>query len=293
MASTYHDTKSTQQTQMADLTLKDLEAQPSIRVEPGHGYHLQLFGKSEFSPEDVYRVLIDPRIGTWRSIVSCPHRCVEEESDGKRRIRVSHRAVAKFLFLTVHFDTHLLVWEDDAARTIRFQHANSNGFMAKFEGSWHVHPFTQTALTQALATHSSTAASRGAPGVAAPPASEAGAAGQAGWGGGGGLPQWRPPSWLSASALMEAVQSHLQPSPPPLAPQQSLVTLEQHIVPKAPTPPGIKHLVQGLCAQQLRDMMTDLEAELCQPRQRQQPALSTCSACTTEAARPLPEQLPA
>ncbi|GFH31756.1 uncharacterized protein HaLaN_30862, partial [Haematococcus lacustris] len=120
---------------MAELTLKDLEAQPLIRVEPGHGYHLQLFGKSEFSPEDVYRVLIDPRIGTWR-------------------------AVAKFLFLTVHFDTHLVVWEDDAARTIRFQHANSNGFMAKFEGSWHVHPFTQTALTQALATHSSTAASR-------------------------------------------------------------------------------------------------------------------------------------
>ncbi|KAJ9520570.1 hypothetical protein QJQ45_007428 [Haematococcus lacustris] len=193
-ASTNHDTKSTQQTQMAELTLKELEAQPSIRVEPGHGYHLQLFGKSEFSPENVYRVLIDPRIGTWR-------------------------AVAKFLFLTVHFDTHLLVWEDDVARTIRFQHANSNGFMAKFEGSWHVHPFTQTALTQALATHSSTAASRGAPG-------------------------------------------HLQPSPPPLAPQQSLVTLEQHIVPKAPTPPGIKHLVQGLCAQQLRDMMTDLEAEL-------------------------------
>ncbi|GFH30641.1 hypothetical protein HaLaN_29528 [Haematococcus lacustris] len=93
MASTNHDTKSTQQTQMAELTLKELEAQPSIRVEPGHGYHLQLFGKSEFSPEDVYKVLIDPRIGTWRCAhhtAASPVCCVMTSPMGAKGSEVSH-----------------------------------------------------------------------------------------------------------------------------------------------------------------------------------------------------------
>ncbi len=47
------------------------------------------------------------------------------------------------------FETHLLVWEDDRHRTIRFQVAKE-GFMKRFEGSWHVRPFTQRSLDQAL-----------------------------------------------------------------------------------------------------------------------------------------------
>jgi hypothetical protein len=38
------------------------------------------------------------------------------------------------------------VWEDDIARTIRFTNARSDGFMSKFDGTWHVQPFTQQTL---------------------------------------------------------------------------------------------------------------------------------------------------
>ena len=40
----------------------------------------------------------------------------------------------------------LFVWEDDVARTIRFTNARSDGFMSKFDGTWHVQPFTQQTL---------------------------------------------------------------------------------------------------------------------------------------------------
>jgi hypothetical protein len=40
----------------------------------------------------------------------------------------------------------LYVWEDDIARTIRFTNARSDGFMSKFDGTWHVQPFTQQTL---------------------------------------------------------------------------------------------------------------------------------------------------
>jgi len=38
--------------------------------------------------------------------------------------------VARFLFLNITFETKLLVWEDDKARTIRFMNAQE-GFMKK------------------------------------------------------------------------------------------------------------------------------------------------------------------
>lgn len=40
----------------------------------------------------------------------------------------------------------LFVWEDDVARTIKFTNARSDGFMSKFDGTWHVQPFTQQTL---------------------------------------------------------------------------------------------------------------------------------------------------
>lgn len=40
----------------------------------------------------------------------------------------------------------LYVWEDDVARTIRFTNARSDGFMSKFDGTWHVQPFNQQTL---------------------------------------------------------------------------------------------------------------------------------------------------
>jgi hypothetical protein len=40
----------------------------------------------------------------------------------------------------------LFIWEDDVARTIKFTNARSDGFMSKFDGTWHVQPFTQQTL---------------------------------------------------------------------------------------------------------------------------------------------------
>jgi hypothetical protein len=40
----------------------------------------------------------------------------------------------------------LFVWEDDVERSIRFTNARSDGFMAKFDGTWRVQPFTQATL---------------------------------------------------------------------------------------------------------------------------------------------------
>jgi hypothetical protein len=38
------------------------------------------------------------------------------------------------------------VWEDDVSRTIRFTNSRNDGFMSKFDGTWHVQPFTQETL---------------------------------------------------------------------------------------------------------------------------------------------------
>eukprot|EP00983_Pelagomonas_calceolata_P105663 1159149-Pelagomonas_calceolata.AAC.1 len=43
---------------------------------------------------------------------------------------IGTRAVARFLFLSFTFQTNLLVWEDDKARTIKFKNAQE-GFMKK------------------------------------------------------------------------------------------------------------------------------------------------------------------
>lgn len=71
---------------------------------------------------------------------------LEDDGAGRRKLLVVHRALTRFLWLSVTFDTQLYVWEDDAARTIRFTNARSDGFMRRFEGTWHVQPFTQSTL---------------------------------------------------------------------------------------------------------------------------------------------------
>ena len=78
---------------------------------------------------------------------ACTHRKVLEENKdkGTRKLEVAHRAVAKFLFISVTFETHLFVWEDDIHRKIRFCNAKE-GFMKKFEGGWHIQPFSEKTL---------------------------------------------------------------------------------------------------------------------------------------------------
>jgi len=65
-----------------------------------------------------------------------------------------------------HPFAELYVWEDDVERTIRFTNARSDGFMSKFDGTWHVHPFTQHTLdtiykTPPASSHSQAPQSKG------------------------------------------------------------------------------------------------------------------------------------
>ena len=60
---------------------------------------------------------------------------------------VVHRALTNVICpATPPPPPELYVWEDDIARTIRFTNARSDGFMSKFDGTWHVQPFTQQTL---------------------------------------------------------------------------------------------------------------------------------------------------
>jgi hypothetical protein len=47
----------------------------------------------------------------------------EDRVKGTRKIEVAHKAVARFLFISVTFETRLHVWEDDLNRKIRFCNA--------------------------------------------------------------------------------------------------------------------------------------------------------------------------
>jgi hypothetical protein len=67
---------------------------------------------------------------------------------------LGHRALTKFLWLSVTFDTQLYVWEDSVNRTIKFCNARNDGFMKKFEGSWTVQPFSSTTIGQAFGLQS-------------------------------------------------------------------------------------------------------------------------------------------
>ena len=56
---------------------------------------------------------------------ACTFRKLLEEDKGKgtRKIEVGHRAIARFLFINVTFETRLHVWEDDLNRKIQFCNA--------------------------------------------------------------------------------------------------------------------------------------------------------------------------
>ena len=64
----------------------------------------------------------------------------------------------------------------------------------------------------------------------------------------------------TAALLLLVAPAGLAPNSP--ANTCSWVSLEQALLPKAPAPYGVKHLIKGLCAKQLRDMMDDLNTEL-------------------------------
>ncbi|KXZ42655.1 hypothetical protein GPECTOR_127g533 [Gonium pectorale] len=114
---------------------------------------------------------------------------------------------------------------------IKFQMARP-GMMQKFDGCWRIAPFTQETLDgiyhpERLQEHHH----HHHHGLHLGP--------------------------LSASGLFGFLHPHKQPEA-----TESLVTLEQCILPRGHTPPGVKGLVRGLCAHQIRTMMEDLRKEL-------------------------------
>ncbi|KAG2501807.1 hypothetical protein HYH03_000307 [Edaphochlamys debaryana] len=200
-----------------------------ITVTEGNGflYNLQLRAKVDSSPDAIYDILTDPDTNSvFRSIKECTYRKVLEEDKkaGTRKLEVWHKAIARFLFISVTFETRLYVWEDDRARVIRFTTAKP-GMMQKFDGCWRVKPFTQETLDSIYHPERMAKHKQQAHGPFGP----------------GGL----------LGFMHRPVQA-----------DESLVTLEQSILPRGPTPMGIKGLVRGLCAHQLRCMMEDLRREL-------------------------------
>lgn len=61
----------------------------------------------------------------WCSVLLQSEHCMLKTNRSKtcRQLEVAHRAVAKFLFISVTFETQLRVWEDDENRKIRFTNA--------------------------------------------------------------------------------------------------------------------------------------------------------------------------
>ncbi|KAG2448948.1 hypothetical protein HYH02_005704 [Chlamydomonas schloesseri] len=207
------------------------EKNQAITVTEGNGflYNLKLRAKVDASPSEIYDILTDPNtVSIFRSIKECTYRKeVENDGKGRRKLEIGHKALARFLFISITFETHLYVWEDDVAKTIRFQMAKP-GMMQKFDGCWEVKPFTQATLDAI----------------------------------------YNP----EKAAAKAAAHHHHNPfgpqglfsflGPKPVEATESLVTLEQSILPRGPTPPGVKGLIRGLCAHQIRCMMEDLRKEL-------------------------------
>lgn len=54
----------------------------------------------------------------------CTYRkALDNRTTQQRKIEVAHRAIARFLFINVTFETRLHVWEDDREKKIRFCNA--------------------------------------------------------------------------------------------------------------------------------------------------------------------------
>ncbi|EFJ40166.1 hypothetical protein VOLCADRAFT_108304 [Volvox carteri f. nagariensis] len=244
----------------------------TITVSEGNGalYNLTLRAKIDSKPTDIYRILIDPNtVSIFRSIKECTYRRVlEDDGKGRRKLEVGHRALTRFLFISVTFETHLHVWEDDNERTIKFQMARPS-MMQKFDGCWRIKPFTQETLDS----------------IYHPERLQRGDHHHK------QQHHFHGFGPFNAAGLLGFLHHHQHHYHPAVSaafaydccsagapePTESLVTLEQSILPRGPVPPGVKGLVRGLCAHQIRCMMDDLRAEL----QRRKEGTSTTTTCGT------------
>jgi len=219
------------------------EKDRQIEVAEGNGflYSLKLRAKLEEKPSVVYEILTDPdSVRVFRNIKACTYRKILEEDKQKktRKLEVAHKALAKFLFLNITFETRLYVWEDDINKRIRFCTAQE-GFMKRFEGSWHIQPFNHDSL-HALQSH-----------------------GQEERGDHYQLKLQNPFSAIhSRLSQFHFGAGQLSKQGATAESTNALVTLEQNLLPKSGVPPGLKGLIRRMCATQLTDMIEDVRAEI-------------------------------
>eukprot|EP00879_Flechtneria_rotunda_P013036 GHRR01013615.1.p1 GENE.GHRR01013615.1~~GHRR01013615.1.p1 ORF type:complete len:195 (+),score=83.58 GHRR01013615.1:510-1094(+) len=111
--------------------------------------------------------------------------------------------------------------------------------MKKFEGTWHVQPFTQQTLLEIdhQTAHQQQAADGSAGSSVGP-----------------------------LAALQRSIQEHHH-SRRRQKSKAALVTLEHAIAPRAKPPGPVSHLVRGLCARVLQNMMEDLRQEVARREQ--------------------------
>ena len=117
-----------------------------VAVTEDNGFHIALTAKVNGDPSTVYGVLTvrgkvlvyrcslstisapdscyvnhqEPFAkGIFRSIKAClQRRIMQDDGRGRRQLEVRHRAITKFLFISITFDTTLLVWEDAVERKV-------------------------------------------------------------------------------------------------------------------------------------------------------------------------------
>jgi hypothetical protein len=193
----------------------------------GFLYDLIMRAKIDAAPDDVYAVLKDPDSHEiFRGIKeTLGRKTLEDDGKGRRKLLIKHRALTKFLWISVTFDTELFVWEDDIERTIRFTNARSDGFMKKFDGIWHVQPFTQQTLDSIFKRQPN---------------------------------HHELHSRFSPAAALASMQQRMHHKQQ----QQALVTLEQALAPRVKPPGPVAHLVRALCGRVLQNMMADLRKEV-------------------------------
>lgn len=151
-------------------------------------------------------------------------------------------------------------------------------FMKKFEGSWHIQPFTERTLQELDQQHH-------LPGPFAALKLPSPLAALQSMRESGGRPATAPQTahsirhthpGLSASkgqannSMLDVVLSALALSCSGLFHHKeqstsTLATLEQLVQPKSAGPPGVKSLIRRLCAKQIKDMM-EASGERCGPR---------------------------
>lgn len=193
---------------------------------------LKMMARIDMSPDDVFDLLTNlDNTRIFRSLKPLSWRKVlADNGQGRVTAEFEQKAKWKFLFFSGTFKTRLVVSQDRDSRVINFRLAQP-GFMKKFEGSWRLQPFTQSALDA----------------LDAPPLGPA----QGG--------TWQGPSWSRWNTAVVTLQHRLGL---PSKQEATLAVLEQSLMPALIPPPPFDTMLKKIAARQLQIMLEDLQTEV-------------------------------